>query len=109
MFHKIKRSYHIPTEQLYALCKTSKIELRREIHLNLFMFKQRGNLSIINRRPVNTRAHDALLFNTTKPNNEKYKHNIFYRGAIAWNGLPASERNLLVFDKFKDLQKKKLM
>ena len=29
-----------------------------------------------------------------KPNNEKVRKNVFYRGAIAWNILPSVERNM---------------
>ena len=65
-------------------------------------------MEIVNRRKVRTRAHDALLFNTYKPNNEKCKQNVYYRGALAWNSLPVYERNILEFEKFKVVQKKKL-
>ena len=39
---------------------------------------------------------------------EKYKRNVFYKGALSLNSLPVIERNLPHFDKFKDIQKKKL-
>ena len=73
------------------------------MHLNLFMYKQKDNVHIVNRRNINTRAHDALLFITQKPNNEKYKQNVFYRGALSWNDSPVAERNILKFDKFKSV------
>ena len=66
---------YIETERLYIIGKTSKLEIRREVHLNLFMYRQQQNVDIINKRKVYTRAHDALLFITKKPNNEKYKQN----------------------------------
>ena len=31
---------HIATDEFYILCKSSKLEFRREVHLNLFMHKQ---------------------------------------------------------------------
>ena len=43
---------------------------------------------------VRTRAHDSVLFTTTKPSNEKYKRNVLYKGALAWNALPVMERNI---------------
>ena len=89
---------------MYELCKTSKLELRREVHL--YMFKQCNNIDIVNIRNVNTRAHDALLFTTTKPNNEKYMQNVYYRGAITWNNLTVAERNIIDLKKFKEMQKK---
>ena len=97
---------YIETDRMYELCKTSKLELRRKVHLNLYMFKQRDNINIVNIRNVNTRAHDALLFTTTKQNNEKYKQNVFYRGAITWNSLTVAERNIKDLKKFKETQKK---
>ena len=75
------------------------------MHLILYMFKQKGNLDIVNKRDVRTRAHDALLFTTKKPNNEKYKRNVLYNGAILWNSLPVCERNILDYKKFKNIQK----
>ena len=40
------------------------------------MYKQQTNVDIVDKRNVNTRAHDALLFVTNEPNNEKYKQNV---------------------------------
>ena len=85
-----------------------EIEITRDVQLNLFMYKQQTNLEIVNMRKVNTRAHDALLFTTKKPNNEKYKQNVFYRGAVSWNGLPVPERVIPGFKEFKAKQKQKL-
>ena len=45
-------------------------------------------MDIINRRNVDTRAHDALLFTTCKPNNKKNEQNVYHRGAIGRNSLP---------------------
>ena len=47
------------------------------------MYKQKNNVKIVNTRNVRPRAHDATLFTTVKPNNEKYKRNVFYKGAIS--------------------------
>ena len=58
------------------------------------MFKQKGNINLINNRKVRTRAHDAILFTTLKPNSEKYKRNVLYKGAIAWNNLHIDDRNI---------------
>ena len=77
---------------------------RRMVHLNLSMFKQTKNVNIVNKRDVRTRAHDAPLFKMIKPNNEKYKRNVYYKGAISWNSLPVMERHQPEFTKFKNLQ-----
>ena len=105
----IYSNVYMETERLYSACKTSKLELRRDIHLNLFMYKQKGNNRIVNNRKIHTRAHDALLFTTIKPKNEKYKQNIYYRGALNWNSLPVRERSIITFKEFKENQKKKLL
>ena len=96
---------YIDKEQLYELCDTSKLDIRREVHLRLFMYKQQSNKNIVNKRKVNTRAHDALLFITKKPNNEKYKQNVYYRGAISWNGLPAKKEIYLSLENLKRCRK----
>ena len=77
--------------------------------MNLYMFKQKDNTDIVNNRNVRTRAHDAILFTTVKPNNEKFKRNIFYKGAISRNNLTVAERNVDTYNVFKTQQKKKLI
>ena len=64
---------------------------------------------IVNRREVYTRAHDACLFTTIRPANEKYKRNIYYKGAIIWNELPVDTRNINKCENFKLKQKKWLL
>ena len=88
-------------DSLHQLCNIAM--------LNLFMYKQKQNVDIVNTRNARTRAHDALIFKTLQ--NEKYKRNIFYKGALSWNrlySLPVHKRNIDTSDKFKDIQKKKL-
>ena len=102
----VNRNVHVPTIRLHQLCKIAKLEVRRIAHLRMFMFNQRENELIVNRRNVFTRAHDAPLFITYKPNNEKYKRNIFYNGAIHWNELSVKSRNTQKYDNFKETQKK---
>ena len=66
------------TNMLHRNCNISKLQDRRLLHLNFFMYKQKLNVNIVNNRNIRTRAHDALLFTTVKPNNEKYKRNVFF-------------------------------
>ena len=72
------------------------------------MYEQQNNVDIVNTRNVRTQAHNALVFKTVEPRNEKYKQNIFYKQALFWNSLPVQERNVETFEKFKEIQKKKL-
>ena len=52
------------------------------------------------------RIHDAPVFITTKPTCEKFKANVFYKGALLWNGLPVHIRNTETYTIFKENQKK---
>ena len=56
--------------------------------------------NLLKKRNIATRLHQAPVFWCYKPNNEKARLNVFYRGAISWNGLLANERNL-DFNEFK--------
>ena len=96
------------TDMIHQRCNINLLQERRILHLNLFMYKQRHNVNIVNTRNIRTRAHDALIFKTERPQNEKYKRNIFYKGALSWNSLPVYERNIETYEKFKENQKKKL-
>ena len=71
------------------------------MHLKLFMFKQKFNVEIVNNRQVNTRAHDALLFVTNRPKSEKYKVNVYYKGALLWNEMSLLERSIDSYDDLK--------
>ena len=69
------------------------------------MFKQKGNVNIVNNRNVRTHAHDTILYTTINLNNEKYKRNTLYKGALSWNSLPVHDRNIGNYDTFKTTQK----
>ena len=96
------KNYHISVNNLHLLCNVKKLDVRREMHLKLFMFKHKLNLEIVNTRPVNTRAHGATLFVTIRPNSEKYKMNIFYKGALLWNNMNVMERNIATYGELKE-------
>ena len=105
----VHRNRYTPIILLHQLCNLNKLKDRRKMHLDLYMFKQKGNVKIVNSRKVRTRAHDAILYTTIKPNNEKYKRNIFYKGALSWNNLPVVERNMENYISFKHTQKQKTL
>ena len=94
-------NYKISKEELCNDCKLKSLIDRRNVHLLLFMHKQSSKLSLLKKPKRCTRLHNAPVFNTYKPNNEKVKSNVLYRGAISWNNLPASDRNM----EFKELKK----
>ena len=78
------------------------------MHLMLFMYKQKTNVNIIKCRVINTRLHDALLFINNKPNSEKYKNNVLYKGPLLWNSLPVEVRNYQTYDHLKNHLKKEI-
>ena len=57
------------------------------MHLLLFMHKQKYIESLLNKSALRTRLHMAPVFWYYKPNNEKARQNVIYRGAIEWNAL----------------------
>ena len=62
-------------------------------------------MSLVNSIVINTRAHDALLFTTVRPNSEKYKNNVLYKGAILWNARSPTLRNIESYVNLKSLLK----
>ena len=84
----------------------SNLMVRRRAHLRNFMFKQKGNVALTNRREVFTRAHDACLYTTMKPKNETYKKSVMYMGAMEWNSLDVWLRRVIKYEEFKLHQKR---
>ena len=52
---------HIPTIRLHEVCTIAKPEMRRRMHLQLYMFKLKHNITIVNTRNVATCIHNAVL------------------------------------------------
>ena len=69
------------------------------------MYKQQSNVELINRRNIRTRLHDAIVFKLYKPNSEKCRHNVVYRGALKWNKLDKELRLQANYKSFKSCQK----
>ena len=103
----VNANNYVSKQELCAMCKISTLEKRHDCHLMLFMHKQSLKECLLKKKIRETRMHSAPVFNTYKPNNEKSRNNIIYKGAIEWNNLPANVRNLN-FNDFKSLQKKNL-
>ena len=49
---------HIPIIRLHEICGIGNLGMRRTMHLQLYMFKQKHNVDLVNNRTVYTRAHD---------------------------------------------------
>ena len=100
---------HTPTIRLHEICGIGNLVMRRKMHLQLYMFKQKHNVDLVNNRTVCTRAHDAILFITKKPNSEKYKINVFYKGALAWNSMSVQIRRSQTYTLLKDVLNENLI
>ena len=86
-------------------CHIAPLETRRNLHLLLFMHKQISNEKLVKKSRFRTRLHQATVCKAYKPNSEKARLNVFYRGALLWNALPAADRKL-DFKTFKNKLKR---
>ena len=59
---------------------------------------------IVVQREIRTRRHDAIIYQTCRPNLEKYKKGTIYRGILEWNNLDVDTRNTDTFLAFRLLQ-----
>ena len=100
--------FHVPVIYLHEISQLARLDLRRKMHLILYMYKQKSNHAIVNARNVQTRAHDAILFTTDRPNSEKYKNNVLYKGAVIWNSQSTQERNIQTYELLKKHLKTKI-
>ena len=73
--------FHLQLE-LSIACKIATLQDRHDCHLLLFMHKQLLNTTLLKEKMVNTRLHSAPVFSTYKPNNEKARDNVMYKGAM---------------------------
>ena len=73
---------YTPIDVMHQSVQLPKLSMRREAYLVIFMYKYRNDTKYVNKRNVRTRLHDAPFFVTKRPNNEKYKQNVFYYGAV---------------------------
>ena len=55
---------------------------------------------------MHLRAHDAPLFKVVRSKLESFKCSVEYQGAVSWNALDPSTRNLARLGLFKNVQKK---
>ena len=99
----------IEEKDLYKECKISNLENRRTVHLRNFMFKNKKKCIESQENIIVTRENAGPKFNVLKPNCESYKRNVYYAGAIEWNGLAAERRNVKNIQDFKRFEKSWLL
>ena len=100
-------NFTLSKDEVCSECDISTLGARRDLHLLLFMHHFKDCENLLKKANIRTRLHQAPVFWYYKPNNERVRLYAFYRGAIAWNLLPANERNM-EFKDFKSLKTKAL-
>ena len=93
------------TKDLHVSTNTPMLKVRRECHINNFMFAKVQKGHLVDDRDIPTRAHDAPMCKVKVPKIETYKRSVEYAGAVRWNSLPVNIRNTDDLAKFKRLQK----
>ena len=73
------------------------------------MYKQQNNMELLVQRWIRTRGHGAIVYETCRPNLEKYKKGTIYQGIIKWDNLDVNTGNIGTFEESKVAQKKWMM
>ena len=104
---KICKGYNVrfETDELHYMTKVPKLDVRREAHVNNFMYNRLSMAHLVDERDIRTRAHDAPMFIVDFPNLMAFKRAVKYAGSLQWNKLPSDIRNLASLDAFKQKQK----
>ena len=98
------------SNHMHNVTHTAKLGDRRRTHVNNFMYRRRqeNRNAGMGQEGMVTRSRAAPYFTVLKPSNEAYKRSVSYFGAVQWNKLPSSSRNLASFFTFKSRQKSDL-
>ena len=102
----INDNQYYSTDLLHHRCKVPNLDTRLTYNLRKYMFRQKNNMELVVQREIRTRRHDAVIYETCRPNLEKYKKGAIYRGIVEWNNLDVNTRNIETFCEFKSVQKK---
>ena len=104
---KICKGYNVrfDTGVLHSVTKVPRLQMRRNAHINNFMYGRLKVPALLDAREIRTRAHDAPLFKVKVPKVEAYKRSIEYAGSLHWNSLSSDIRNIRVLEVFKAKQK----
>ena len=98
----------LTTEQL-GLIYWSEVTMllcyRRTCHLRNYMYKRSQKGVYLVRPNVNTRIHQAPVFDIPKSDTKILDRSILLKGGSAWNSLTTQIRKTPTYDKFKSIQK----
>ena len=97
------------TDAAHKIANVPFLKDRRAAHILNFMYSRKTKEKLLNKREIQTRAHDAPLFAVTVPRCEAFKRSVGYSGAIRWNELPPRIRNRNTYKQFKLSQKKAML
>ena len=73
---------------------------RRNVHILNFAYKRKNNPNSVTMPRRETRLFTAIVLRSPK--------SVYHKCAKGWNALPADERNILIYEKFKIRQKYQL-
>ena len=79
-----------------------QLAVRTDSTLKKFMYLQQSNDIYVVNRQINTRAHDAIVFQTCIPKIGKHKTRTMYRGIQLWNSLGVEEINIEHYNMYKE-------
>ena len=97
---------HVPL--LHKDSGVNLIKDRMDINLLNFMFKRKGNLSLLQPQPRELRRYEACVFKEYISNNRTFESCVAFQGAQKWNLLSVEERNEPTYEGFKIRQRQKL-
>ena len=97
---------HVPL--LHKDSGANLIKDRMDINLLNFMFKRKGNLSLLQPQPRELRRYEACVFKEYISNNRTFESCVAFQGAQKWNLLSVEERNEPTYEGFKIRQRQKL-
>ena len=97
------------SDEAHKIAKVPFLKDRRKAHVLNFMYKRKGDVSLLNNREIRTRAHDAPLFKVSVPRCEAFKRSVGYFGAVAWNDLTPNVRNVISYGEFKHKRKVEML
>ena len=94
---------YFSVNDLHRDAKLLKLKYRRDLHMLSYMFDMAQiHTNVRNRRDngVKTRSCDKKLLKIRKPNTERFKKSLAYRGPKRWNALPKELQLLTTRDQF---------
>ena len=92
------------TLETHRLAKLDKLNLRRSEHLLIHMFKLAQNVNMLKKRDskkIFTRSSLKKIMSNKRPNTEKYRKSVTYRGKQLWNNLPTRLHDISTLQFFK--------